>query len=80
MNIQSPYIILSVIILLILAVLVFFVGKNKSGTRLTPLAGLAFGFILAGIVFGENRILGYILLGAGVILAVVDMVMKAKKK
>jgi hypothetical protein len=58
MNTQLPYIILAIIVLLIVAALVFFVGKNKSKNRLTPLAGLAFGFILAGILFGENRILG----------------------
>jgi amino acid transporter len=80
MNTQLPYIILAIIVLLIVAALVFFVGKNKSNNRLTPLAGLAFGFILAGILFGENRILGYSLLGIGVILAVIDIVIKAKRK
>jgi hypothetical protein len=80
MNTQLPYIILAIIVLLIVAALVFFVGKNKSNNRLTPLVGLAFGFILAGILFGENRILGYSLLGIGVILAMIDIVIKAKRK
>jgi amino acid transporter len=80
MNTQLPYIILAIIVLLIVAALVFFVGKNKSKNRLTPLAGLAFGFILAGILFGENRILGYSLLGIGVILAVIDIIIKARQK
>jgi amino acid transporter len=80
MNTQLPYIILAIIVLLIVAALVFFVGKNKSNNRLTPLAGLAFGFILAGILFGENRILGYSLLGIGVILAVIDIIIKARQK
>jgi hypothetical protein len=76
---QLLFIILSITVLLVVAVLVFFVGKNKSEKQLTPLAGLAFGFILAGIVFGGNRFLGYILFGVGVILAVVDIFVRAKQ-
>jgi hypothetical protein len=38
------------------------------------------GFVLAGILFGENRLVGYALLGIGVILAVIDIVRKSKSK
>jgi hypothetical protein len=43
------------------------------GTRLTPLAGLACAFILAGIFYAEDRPLGYGMLGIGVALAVYDL-------
>jgi hypothetical protein len=38
------------------------------------LASLAFGFVVAGIVFGnDNRLIGYGLMGIGVLLAVLDI-------
>jgi hypothetical protein len=77
MNIQ---IYVAIGVLVIIAVLFFLVGRNRSENRLTSLAGLAFGFILAGIVFGSNQFLGYGLLAIGVILAVVDIINKAKSK
>jgi uncharacterized membrane protein YgdD (TMEM256/DUF423 family) len=52
--------------------------RKKIGRPLSPLAGLAFGFIIAGMIFGENRIIGYSLMGFGVVLAVIDMVKKLK--
>lgn len=79
MSTSQIYIGVSVAVLAIVALLLFLVGKNRRRKRLTPLAGLAFGFILAGILFGENRLIGYSLLGVGVLLAVIDMFNKSKE-
>jgi hypothetical protein len=68
---------ISIIVILIVAVLFFFVSKNRNKNSLTPLAGLAFGLILAGILFGENRYLGYGLMGVGVVIAVIDILYSA---
>lgn len=76
MNISQIYILVSIIVLAAIAILVFFVSKNKEEKKLTPLAGLAFGFVLAGIIFGDDRLIGYGLMGVGVLLAIVDMVRK----
>lgn len=73
MNISQMYIAVTIVVLMIIALLVFLLSKNRRKTRLTPLASLAFGFILAGILFGEDRLIGYGLMGVGVILAVVDI-------
>ena len=73
MNTSVGYIAVSIAVLAIIAFLVFFVSRGKRETRLTPLAGLAFGFILAGIFFGEDRLIGYGLMGVGVVLAIVDI-------
>ena len=54
-------------------------GKQKQKT-LTPLAGLAFAFIILGIIFGDSRLIWYSLMGIGVLLAVIDIVKKLKKK
>lgn len=64
---------------LIAGVLIYTRSRRKETKALTPLAGLAFGCIIAGIVFGEERWLGYGLIGVGVILSIVDAVIKAKK-
>ncbi len=79
---SSPqiYIFISILVLAIIAVLVFFVNKNKKDKKFTPLAGLSFAFVLAGIFFGDDRLVGYSLIGAGVILAIIDMIQKLKKK
>ncbi len=80
MNTSQIYIAISIVVLAAIALLVIFLGKSRKENRLTPLAGLAFGFILAGIFFGENRLIGYSLVGIGVILAVIDIVKKLKSK
>lgn len=64
----------------VVAFLVFIVSKNRKGNRLTPLVSLAFAFVLAGILFGNNRLIGYGLMGVGVLLAVVDMYNRSKQK
>ena len=80
MNVLQIYIAISIVILAIIALLIFFVSKNKKGKKLTPLAGLAFGFILAGIIFGDDRLIGYSLIGVGVILSIIDIFKKLKSK
>ena len=64
---------LSIVTLALIALLVFVVGKGRRDKRLTPLSSLAFGFVLAGILFGDNRLIGYGLLVVGVILSLVDI-------
>ena len=79
MNPTQIYIAISIVVLAIIALLVFFVNKNKKGKKLTPLASLAFGFILAGIIFGDDRLISYSLMGVGVILAIIDIIKKLRK-
>jgi hypothetical protein len=74
MNISQIWIAISLVVLAVIALLVFFLGKNRKEKRLTVLASLAFGFVVAGIVFGnDNRLIGYGLMGIGVLLAVLDI-------
>jgi hypothetical protein len=77
--ISQTHILISIIALVIIALLVFLVGKGRKENRLTPLAGLAFGFVIAGIVFGQERLLGYGLMGIGVILSIIDIVMRSRR-
>jgi hypothetical protein len=75
-----PYIVISVTVLTIIAVLVFFISKNKKEKGLSILASLSFLFIIFGIIFGDDRIIAYSLMGFGVLLAVTDIVRKLKPK
>lgn len=72
MNISPIWIAVAIVTLAVVAFLVFFVNKNGKKYRLTPLASLAFAFVLAGIFFGDDRFIGYGLMGVGVLLAVID--------
>jgi hypothetical protein len=80
MSASQSYILLSIVVLAIIAFLLVVVNKSKMGRRLTPLTGLAFALIVAGIVFGDNRQVGYGLMAGGILLAVVDMIIKWRKK
>jgi hypothetical protein len=77
MNASQIYVAIAIVILAVIAGLVYFASRRKE-KRLTSLASLAFAFVLAGLFFGQERWLGYGLLGIGVSLAGVDMVRKGK--
>lgn len=78
MNMTLPYIVISVGSLLILAMLAYATVKSGRPKRLTPLAGLAFAFVLAGVLFGEERLIGYGLIAVGVVLALIDIWRKSR--
>ena len=66
--------------MLIIAILVFLIKKKKKQKPLTPLAELAFAFVIAGIIFRDGRLAEYSLIGIGVLLAVIDIIKKSEKK
>lgn len=75
---QFPFILIAGIALLaVILLLVLFTKKDSK--RLTPLAGIAFACIAAGVIYGETRVVGYSLLAAGIVLAVIDAVLKRRK-
>ena len=82
MEASQLYIIIAIIVFAVIAIIVFFLNKKrgKKPAPVSTLTHIAFLFILAGIFFGENRAVGYSLLGTGVVLAVIDMIRKSKKK
>lgn len=75
---MAPSQIYVVVVILFLA-LVFISNKKSKPKRLSVLASIAFGFIVAGIVFGENRSISYSLLAIGIILSAVDVNIQSKK-
>ena len=78
MNMSIVYIGIVIGALLILAMLAYASAKSGRPDRVTPLAALAFACVLAGILFGQERLVGYGLIGLGVILALIDIVKKSR--
>ena len=80
MSPERMYLILGIAALIITLFLVFGFNRGTTASRINLLTGLAFGCILAGIIFGEYGGLGYGLLGLGVLLAILDVFNKARKR
>lgn len=68
-----------VLVVILFLALVFISINNSKPKRLSVLASVAFGLIVAGIVFGDNRSISYSLLAVGIILSAIDAYMKSKK-
>jgi LPXTG-motif cell wall-anchored protein len=79
MESSQIYISIAILSLLIIGIIFLFVRKNRKKKQITPLTAIAFGFVIAGIVFGDDRLTSYSLMGFGVLLAVVDIIIKIKK-
>jgi uncharacterized membrane protein len=77
MNTSQIYIIISIAALVFVAIL--FLAARKKGKKLTPMVGFAWALVLAGLIFSEDRLIGYGLMGAGVALAVMDRYITPKR-
>ncbi|MBA7504858.1 hypothetical protein ES706_03516 [subsurface metagenome] len=80
MNESQIYIVIALVALAIIAMLLIFMNKSKKQKRLSKLAGLALLFVISGIVFGDDRLIGYSLIGVGVLLAVIDIINNLKNR
>jgi uncharacterized membrane protein len=81
MSASVVYIAIGLIVLLALAAVVLLQGRRPGGrATLTPLAALSLGMVVAGIVFGEARAVGYTFFAIGIGLAIVDMVRKRRPR
>lgn len=77
MNTSQIYLITSIAAFVLVAIL--FLAARRKGKKLTPLVGFAWALVLAGIVFSEDRLIGYSLMGVGAALAVIDMYIIPKR-
>lgn len=73
-------VLIAVIVFAVIAILSILIRK-KAPERLSPLTTVALVLVIAGIVFGNmgGKAVGYPFMGAGVILAIIDMILKLKK-
>jgi lysylphosphatidylglycerol synthetase-like protein (DUF2156 family) len=63
---------------LIVIPILFLARHKKQETRLSRLAALAFSFIITGLFLSRKELVGYSLLGVGLVLAIVDIIQKRK--
>ncbi|MHB1294528.1 MAG: hypothetical protein ACYC4R_05985 [Anaerolineae bacterium] len=59
--------------------LILFLYRRVGGRAITPLASIAMALVIASVLFGENRLIGYSLLGLGVLLAVIDIFRRSRQ-
>lgn len=78
MGASLGYILFAIVVLYIVAVVILRFSKVKNVQKISPIGGLAFAFVLAGLLLGQNRLVAYTLLGMGVVLAVVDIIRRAR--
>jgi len=80
MNTSQIYIAISIAVLAIIAILVIFTTRKKKRKQLSKLAMFAMSLVILGIVFGDNRLIGYGFIGAGVLLSMIDIIKSLKNK
>lgn len=81
MNLSQIYIIISIVVLAIVAILVNFTIKKKKQKQPSKLAMLGMTLVVLGIIFGvSDRLIGYSFLGAGVLLSVIDILKNLQNK
>jgi len=78
MEASQIYILIAIVSFLAIA-LIFFLTRRKHKKE-SVLTYIAFIFIILGIIFGDNRYVSYSLMGVGVAIAIVDIILKEKKK
>ena len=78
-DLSDAYILIAIVVLAILVIVLVVTGKQER-TRPSRWAFLAFSRIVAGIVFGENRLIGYGLMGAGILLAFIDILVRYRNQ
>ena len=79
MDASQGYILISIIILAIIAI-VLALRRKREQKPPSKLAMFAMALVVLGIIFGDNRLIGYSFMGAGVILAIIDIIKNLKSK
>lgn len=78
-NAPEIYIAISIVALVIIALIVLF-RSTKKEKRHSKLAMLGLTLVILGIIFGDDRLIGYSFIGAGVLLSVIDIIRNLKHK
>ncbi|MGB2762441.1 MAG: hypothetical protein WBC21_02770 [Minisyncoccales bacterium] len=77
------YIITSIIVLAVIAILAISMGISKRPKRLSKLAMFAMLLVVFGIIsvaIDQGRLISYSFFGAGVLLSVIDIIKNLKSK
>ena len=77
---EPVWISISIIALVVIMVLLL-ISRRKSNQIINPsnLLVLGMSFVVLGIIFGDERVLGYSFIGIGVLLSVMDAIRNRKQ-
>jgi len=77
---EPVWIAISIIALVVIMVLLL-ISRRKEKQLLNPsnLLILGMSFVVLGIIFGDDRLIGYSFIGVGVLLSVIDAIRNRKQ-
>ena len=77
---EPVWIAISIIALVVIMVLLL-ISRRKEKQLLNPsnLLILGMSFVVLGIIFGDERLIGYSFIGVGVLLSVIDAIRNRKQ-
>jgi RsiW-degrading membrane proteinase PrsW (M82 family) len=76
---STVYIVTAIIVLAIVAIFFIFVRKKTGQQQPSRIVFIALFLVIAGILFGEDRLIGYSLIGCGVLLSILDIYLNRRK-
>jgi len=77
---EPVWIAISIIAMVVIMVLLL-ISRRKGNQIINPsnLLVLGMSFVVLGIIFGDERVLGYSFIGIGVLLSVIDAIRNRKQ-
>ena len=75
---EPVWIAISIIALVVIVVLLL-IARGKQYRKPSNLAILGMSLVVLGIIFGDDRLIGYSFIGVGVILSVIDAIRNKKQ-
>jgi hypothetical protein len=75
---EPVWIAISIIALVVIVVLLL-IGRGKQYRKPSNLAILGMSLVVLGIIFGDDRLIGYSFIGVGVLLSVIDAIRNRKQ-
>ncbi|MGB5925517.1 MAG: hypothetical protein WBH01_05415 [Dehalococcoidia bacterium] len=75
---EPVWIAISIIALVVIVVLLL-IARGKRYHKPSNLAIVGLSFVVLGIIFGDDRLIGYSFIGVGVLLSVIDAIRNRKQ-
>ena len=75
---EPLWIAISIIALVVIVVLLL-IARGKQYRKPSNLAILGMSLVVLGIIFGDDRLIGYSFIGVGVLLSVIDAIRNRKQ-
>jgi len=76
---EPLWIAISIIALVVIVVLLL-IARGKQYYKHSNLAILGMSLVVLGIIFGDDRLIGYSFIGIGVLLSIIDAIRNRKQK